>query len=584
MLHFKRSRYDEGRLGQMKLMLRPDLKPFRWDAPNGTFLALVSATRQPIATPERFVRELLAAPEDALLTLKGDFLIAAGTRERMLVAADPLGIRTAYYATVKGRICVADSSGVFIRQGPLPAEADQTAIFHYLNFMAVPTPWSANQGVHRLPHGMWLDIRRDDSCGDRFTLSRYWDIPFSSNGGSEGSLRQQLWTHIERAVTETVAQASAQYSLGTFLSGGTDSSTIAGLAARCLGRSLPAYVAYYEDEEASELPYAEIAAKHFGLELRPLLITPRMFLETVPWLVEAFDEPYANSSVVAAHICTQAAQRDGVTAMLAGDGGDEIFGGNARYVKDKVLSWYAGVPMVLRLPFEKLITALPASTHVIKRTQKAIERANTANPERFRQDEAFASVYWDRLLTSNLTEQLDRNISELLLPERWDRCPAVSDPDRLLYLDLKVTIADVDTRNFMGAATNDGMTVFFPFLNRTLVEFALSVPPALKVKGLTLRYLFKQAVSGFLPDAIINKAEHSMGIPLGRWFLEKGPLRDFMEKVLFNAETGNGGGALFPARLPAGIVGGAPKGTLEPRGRALASSGAGTLEKGTPDR
>lgn len=527
----------EEMLDQVSLMIGPNSKPFRWDSSDGTFLVLASATRQPIVDPERFVHELLATPEDSLLMLKGDFVVVAGTRERLVVAVDPLGIRTAYYATVNGRVCVADSSGAFIRQGRLPTEADRTALFHYLNFMAVPTPWSAYHRVRRLPPGMWLDIRRGESLEDQTTLSRYWDIPYSSNGGSRESLQQQLWTHIERAVRETVAQASEVHRLGTFLSGGTDSSTIAGLAARCLGQSLPAYVAYYDDKEASELPYAQIAARHFGLELRPLLITPEIFLETLPWLVEAFDEPYANASVVAAHVCTQAAQRDGVTGMLAGDGGDEIFGGNARYAKDKILSWYGGIPKALRLPFEKLVVTLPASTHVIKRAQKAFGRANIANPERFGQDEAFASVYWDRLLTSDLTERLDRYASDLLLREHWDRCPAPSDLDRLLYLDLKVTIADVDVRKIMGAATQDGVAVFFPFLDRALVEFALSVPPKLKVKGLTLRYLFKQAVIGFLPDVIIHKTKHGMGIPLGRWFREKGPVRDFMEKILFNSKT-----------------------------------------------
>lgn len=524
----------EGLLGQAQLMIGSNPQPFKWESPDGAFLILVSATRQSLEDPERFVHSLMHEPEKALLMLKGDFLVAAGDGRRMVVAVDPLGIRAAYYARVNGHVRVADSSGAFARQGLLPAQANPLAVYHYLNLMSVPTPWSAYQGVHRLPSGMWLNIAKDGSGEEVGTLSRYWDIPFSSNGGSEESLGQELWKHIQRAVAETVTQASGQHQLGTFLSGGTDSSTIAGLAARQLGRSIPAYVAYYEDEKASELPYAEIAAKHFGLELRPILVTPNMFLEAVPWLVEAFDEPYGNASVVAAHVCTQAARRDGVTGMLAGDGGDEIFGGNVRYAKDKAFSWYAGIPRILRLPFETAVSVLPASVHVINRAQKAIMRANTPNPERFGQDEAFASVHWDRLLTVGLTGRLDRHASDLLLRDLWNQCSAPSDLDRLLYLDLKVTIADIDVRKIIGAATKDGVAVFFPFLDRALVEFALSVPAEMKVKGLTLRYLFKRAVGGFLPEVIIRKTKHGMGLPLGRWFREKGPVRDFMEEVLFS--------------------------------------------------
>ena len=149
---------------------------------------------------------------------------------------------------------------------------------------------------------------------------------------------------LERSVSDMLDGRPA----GTFLSGGTDSSTIAGLLAKISGRPVRAYSIGFAAEGYDEMEYARIAARHFTTEHHEYYVTPNDVLTLAPRLAEFCDQPFGNASAVPTYYCARLAQADGIELLLGGDGGDELFGGNERYAMQAILSWYDLVPSVLR--------------------------------------------------------------------------------------------------------------------------------------------------------------------------------------------------------------------------------------------
>lgn len=135
---------------------------------------------------------------------------------------------------------------------------------------------------------------------------------------------------------------------GSFLSGGTDSSTVSGLVSELSGLPAEAYSIGFDAEGFDETEYARLAAKHFGCNLHEYYVTPADVRAAIPQVAAAYDEPFGNASAVPAYLCARRAAQDGRTILLAGDGGDEIFGGNARYAKQKVFEAYWAIPGPLR--------------------------------------------------------------------------------------------------------------------------------------------------------------------------------------------------------------------------------------------
>ncbi|MGH9390676.1 MAG: asparagine synthase-related protein, partial [Vicinamibacteria bacterium] len=252
----------------------------------------------------------------------------------------------------------------------------------------------------------------------------------------------------------------------------------------------------------------------------------------------AYDEPFGNSSAVASYYCAALARADGVGTLLGGDGGDEIFAGNERYAKQAVFDYYLRMPAALRrFVVEPILGVLPKNGFApLRKAQSYVRQANTPLPDRLEEYNFVnrmtpAAVFTPEFLAGARPEEpLD------LLRRSFAEADTRSDLNRLLYLDLKFTLADNDLRKVGGTCEMSGVDVLYPFLDRDLVDFANRVPPGLKLKGTKLRYFFKRASEGFLPDAILKKRKHGFGVPCGRWMRDYAPLRDLSYDCLRSLE------------------------------------------------
>lgn len=469
--------------------------------------------------------------------LRGGFsvIICDRRQQRLIAAVDGFGIkRLAYYQGAKGLVVASRIDGL-LGSGAVPPEIRPQAIPAILNFSVNQGLQTIVKGVRRLPPGMLLIASAKD-----VHLERYWDMRYGCGETSnEESLCRELEAVLEESVRAHCSGVSAK-ERGAFLSGGTDSSTVVGLMTRIGGAPVEAFSIGFREHPFNELEYAEIAAKRFGAGLHTYLVTPEDCLDTLPGMVRAFDEPFGNSSAIGTYFCARLAAQEGVRVLLAGDGGDELFAGNEWYATDMLLAYYHSIPNALR----KLIIE-PAATHLpygpMARVRNYIRRANLPAIDRvssfqFLSTHAPAEVFERDFLESLQGESFLDTAREL-----YASAPARDHLDRLLYVDMKTTIAESDLPKVTCMTEMAGVQTRFPFLDRSVAEFSCRVPVGLKVKRLEKRYLFKRAFRNLLPAEIIHKKKHGFGVPVANWLKSDPKLRELTRETLFSRRaTGRG--------------------------------------------
>ena len=216
------------------------------------------------------------------------------------------------------------------------SEIDPQAIFDYLYFHVIPSPRTIFKGIFRLPPGHCAVFENGS-----LSVSPYWVPEFSE---LEKPSFVDLRTEFRQLLRNAVARQLDGGKPGCFLSGGTDSSTVAGMIGEVSGQQAATYSIGFEAEGYDEMEYARIAARHFKTEHHEYYVTPDDLVRSIPSVAQYYDQPFGNSSALPAYYCAKMAREDGVSKILAGDGGDELFGGNTRYAKQKVFGYYDSVP------------------------------------------------------------------------------------------------------------------------------------------------------------------------------------------------------------------------------------------------
>ena len=459
---------------------------------------------------------------DCVLRMRGPFAVAVvdGARHKGFVAIDRIGIRSMYFAQVQGGIVFGDAATAVTAHPVVGRHLSKQGIFNYLYSENVPSPGSIYEGVSKLLPGQRLEV-----SGASARPSFYWKVDYSRNRGTPLSGQR---VEFRRLLRESVSRAITSDRVGAFLSGGTDSSTVAGMLTEVGCRPADTYSIGFEAEGFDEMEYARITARHFGCNAHEYYVTPGDVVDAIPLIAAGYDEPFGNASAIPTYFCAKLAREDGKSLLLAGDGGDEIFGGNARYAKQKVFEWYGLVPSLAR---HGLLEPLLESGEWIgkiaplRKARSYVQQARIPLPDRlesynFLEREALADIF-----DSGFLAAVDPHQPRDIAREVYERTCSTSAINRMLHLDLKETLADNDLRKVNRTCELAGIEVHYPLLDEEMVAFSARLSPAQKVRGLKLRPFFKESLADFLPRATITKSKHGFGLPFGLWMERDAGLR-----------------------------------------------------------
>ena len=464
-----------------------------------------------------------SSPESLCRALAGPFAMAVidVKREQALLAVDRMGAYPLCFLASQSALVFASHADA-LRLHPLAQEleVDPQSVYDYVYFHVIPSPAHIYRGVQRLLPGEMLVWENGKAI-----RSRYWKMRFEEDARpSFDSLKQRF----NSTLRDSVREASAGALTGAFLSGGTDSSTIAGMLGEVSGHAARTYSIGFDAEGYDEMAYARIAARHFGTDHHEYYVTPDDVADAVEEVAQAFDQPFGNASAVPAYLCARLAQRDGIERMLGGDGGDELFGGNERYARQKVFAYYQSVPQPLRRAvLEPALRVFPLGGRlgVVRKARSYVEQANVPMPARLETYNLLGRYGPEAVFDPAYLAGADTAQPLAGLESTYAASEAATLINRMLELDLKITLADNDLPKVARACELAGVDVAFPFLHQRVVEFSAGLPPSYKLKGLRLRWFFKEALRGFLPDEIIAKQKHGFGLPFGVWLGQNARLR-----------------------------------------------------------
>lgn len=488
---------------------------------------------RPEAVARQVAQGYVADGRSFLLDLRGAFCVAVYDmrKRRGLVALDRMGRGTLTYGVADGRLLFSTTALALQPLCGRPLDVDPQAVANYVYFHMVPGPGTFFHGLRRLDPGEFLEVH-----DGRVTQDRYWTPRFEEDASADFDQAKARFVSL---LESSVRRARADEDVGCFLSGGTDSSTVAGMVGRTSNRPARTYSIGFAEEGYDEMEYARVAVRHFGTRQVEYYVTPEDVVEAIPLVAQTYEQPFGNSSAVPAYYCARVAHDEGVRVMLAGDGGDELFGGNQRYADQYVLSLYSKVPTVLRKGLLEPVSALPGASNVLplRKLGSYIAQASVPMPGRLQAYNAFSRFGPASIFTPDFLSQVDIDAPARLEAQTYDDAPASSLINRMLALDWKFTLADNDLRKVSGVCEAAGVDVRYPLLDEELVDFSMQLPPRYKLKGTQLRWFFKRALEDFLPPEIIAKKKQGFGLPFGQWARKHPRLRSLAYDSMASLKT-----------------------------------------------
>lgn len=450
-----------------------------------------------------------------------------------LLATDKLGVNNLSFALHRGSLFFGTDTTSVAAMANV-RDIDTQSLFNYLFFHVVPSPGSIYKGINKLPPAHYIFYKNGTA-----KINRYWACDFEEKFTKS---RHELNKELNELLRNAVKHCMVDDKTGAFLSGGIDSSTVTGILSEYTKNSTNTYTIGFDAEGYDETSYARTTADHFKTLYHEYKVTRQDVVDIIPKISEFYDEPFGNSSAVPVYYCAHIAKSNGMNSMLAGDGGDELFAGNYRYVREKIFHLYERIPSFLRQNIvEPLVFNLPGRAYIplLRKAQNYINHAKIPMPDRLEAYNFLSKSPIADILHSDFLETIDSTVPYALLRDTYDTPNTESMLNKMLYLDWKFTLADNDLRKVNGMCHMAGIDVQYPLLDDELLLFSARLPADMKIEHFKLRSFFKNAMKGYLPDRVLTKSKHGFGLPFGVWMKEYTPMKELAYDSLFGLKKRN---------------------------------------------
>ena len=456
--------------------------------------------------------------------LHGMFGLAIWDRRRreLFLARDRLGIKPLYYAQPPGGFLFGSEIKALLAHPSVTADLDEEAFQQYLTFAATPPPQTMFAGIKKLAPAERMIVRADGSTRSEI----YWS-PMSERARDEVAAMsdEEMEERLIGLLRESIAKRMmADVPFGVFLSGGVDSSTNVALMSELVDRPVRTFsVAFADHEKYNELEHARKIATRFGTEHHEVIVDWKDASEFLPQLVHHQDEPMADWVCVPLYFVSKLARDNGTIVVQVGEGADELLHGYDTYIHHgRFQQRYA--PSLLRLP---------------RPVRRGTGRAARALTSRAGRGMAYGRMigeaaegrlpFWggaimfdpelkDRVLTNGHSRVDPYETVKRLWGQAERDLPGADVLQRMTFLELKQRLAELLLMRVDKMTMATSVEARVPFLDHAFVEFALALPPRMKVRGNTGKYILKSAVEKLLPHDVVYRQKQGFGAPVPEWF------------------------------------------------------------------
>lgn len=471
--------------------------------------------------------------------INGMFAFAVWDKQQktLSIARDRMGEKPVYYGHINGNFVFGSELKALKKFPRFNNSIDRDSLSLFLRYSSVPAPHTIYKDIYKLEPGCYVSISPDNNIIE----NQYWSTERLINkkyksqfSGSENDAVNQL----ERLLLDAVGlQTQADVPLGAFLSGGVDSSTVVALMQAQSNHKINTFSIGFENSIYNEADYARSVAKYIGTQHYDLYVTDKDALNTIPFLPEIYDEPFADASQIPTYLVSKIA-REKVTVSLSGDAGDELFGGYNRYVMtNDMWSKISRIPLWMRAIIQKGIKhTSPDLLNMLLNGSFNKKYSNIG--DKFHKGA-------DVLLSKNIQQLYLGLISQIKQPEKWViNANEYKTPlsDKVGLFNNISPIEGMMAYDLIGYLPNDILTKVdrasmavsletrIPFLDYRVVEFSASLPVNYKIRNGVSKWILREVLYKYVPKELIERPKMGFGVPLGDWL--RGPLREWAEILL----------------------------------------------------
>lgn len=434
--------------------------------------------------------------------------------ETMFLARDRFGIKPLFYATYGGKFVFASEMKAILSDPEFRREIEPEALAAYFLFSYVPAPLTIYRGLYKVLPGHVLVVRRGQA-----TERPYWDLVFEPNPRlREREVLPELMARLREAVRMHLV---SEVPLGAFLSGGIDSSVVVALMSGETAEPVKTFTVGFGGTTGGfddERKYARLVADRYGTEHRTYEVTPDVE-QVIGHLVDAFDEPFADDSVIPSYFIYRAA-RERVTVALSGLGGDEAFCGYERYLGFRLGGVYRALPAAARSVVRRLVEWCPepkSGGASINHVKRFVRSASREDGEQYLGFVSRLPPRYEQVLlavpgaSEAVAAAKRRFLAHFEAPNAPDRL------NKMLYCDIKTYLPDDILACTDRVSMRHSLEVRVPFLDHEVMEYCAAIPPELKMKWFRKKYLLKHAAAPLLPASVIRHRKQGFVGPMASW-------------------------------------------------------------------
>ncbi len=466
---------------------------------------------------------------DCLKYLRGMFAFAIwdSNKQQLFCARDRFGIKPFYYYKDKEKLVFGSEIKAILKGDGIDKTLSYDALDSYFAFGYITSDLSIFKNINKLQPAHYLLLSFKEKEDVSFKIKRYWEIQFEP----DYSKSEKQWTEeIEGCLSETVKMHMiSDVPLGAFLSGGIDSSSVVAMMAKNSNLPVNTFSIGFKEQKFNELEYAREVAKKYGCDHHEQIVESES-ISLLPKLVSFYDEPFADSSAIPTYYVSKFA-REHVTVVLSGDGGDELFAGYDiyRYFKN-IYSFSSSFPGLNRLIWGNIHKLIP---------QKMAGKGLTYFLSKDKDLLGAYLCFWtkeerQKLFLNNHPDINYLNASERYKEEILKKGNSGNFITNLQYLDMQTYMVDSILTKVDRASMMNSIEVRVPLLDHKFAELTFRIPWTLKLNGKNQKYIFKQAMSQFLPENIMKHPKQGFSIPLSVWF--KDDLKKYVQDTLLSQD------------------------------------------------